>query len=215
MAEIARAGVLHARRDTVCRTRVAGRGARLRHETGIRPRRSSPRSIVCWPDTSTSAIRSTAGCCTSCSARAARMSINGPDVGNVIDLLSNRELEVFQLVARGHGTRDIATEMHVSVKTIETYRAHIKEKLRLRTAPELIRFAVNWAGQQNCRGGWDSRPLLCHPERSVQRTFRSAAATAAFNSARRSDRAFVRRRKVLRLRDTPLRMSLTHKRKTL
>ena len=78
---------------------------------------------------------------------------NGTDadkanVGNVIDLLSNRELEVFQLVDRGHGTREIATAMHVSVKTIETYRAHIKEKLRLKTAPELIRFAVNWAGQQ-------------------------------------------------------------------
>ena len=70
-------------------------------------------------------------------------------VGNVIDLLSNRELEVFQLISRGHGTREIATEMHVSVKTIETYRAHIKEKLRLKTAPELIRFAVNWAGQQS------------------------------------------------------------------
>ncbi len=73
---------------------------------------------------------------------------NTATVGNVIDLLSNRELEVFQFIGRGHGTRDIATEMHVSVKTIETYRAHIKEKLRLKTAPELIRFAVNWAGQQ-------------------------------------------------------------------
>ena len=70
-------------------------------------------------------------------------------VGNAVDLLSNRELEVFQLIGRGHGTREIATEMHVSVKTIETYRAHIKEKLRLTTAPELIRFAVNWAGQQS------------------------------------------------------------------
>jgi len=72
----------------------------------------------------------------------------GQGGGNVIDLLSNRELEVFQLIGRGHGTRDIATEMHVSVKTIETYRAHIKEKLRLKTAPELMRFAVNWVNQQ-------------------------------------------------------------------
>ncbi len=71
-----------------------------------------------------------------------------PTVGNAVDLLSNRELEVFQLIGRGRGTREIATEMHVSVKTIETYRAHIKEKLRLKTAPELIRFAVNWTGQQ-------------------------------------------------------------------
>ena len=64
--------------------------------------------------------------------------------GQIIDLLSNRELEVFQLISRGQGTREIATEMHVSVKTIETYRAHIKEKLRLKTAPELMRVALDW-----------------------------------------------------------------------
>ena len=80
------------------------------------------------------------------------LDVNGTDGpkpgGNVIDLLSNRELEVFQFIGRGHGTREIATEMHVSVKTIETYRAHIKEKFQLRTASELMRFAVNWVGQQ-------------------------------------------------------------------
>ena len=67
---------------------------------------------------------------------------------HVIDRLSNRELEVFQFIGRGQGTREIASEMHVSVKTIETYRAHIKEKLQLKTAPELMRFAVNWMTQQ-------------------------------------------------------------------
>ena len=77
-------------------------------------------------------------------------SMEGPKPGsNVIDLLSNRELEVFQFIGRGHGTREIATEMHVSVKTIETYRAHIKEKFQLKTATELMRFAVNWVGQQD------------------------------------------------------------------
>ncbi len=69
--------------------------------------------------------------------------------GNLIDLLSNRELEVFQFIGRGHGTRMIATEMHVSVKTVETYRAHIKEKLKLKTAPELMRFAVHWSNEQD------------------------------------------------------------------
>ena len=63
---------------------------------------------------------------------------------NVIDLLSNRELEVFRLLGRGRGTRDIAQEMHVSVKTVETYRAHIKQKLQLTTAPELMRVAIEW-----------------------------------------------------------------------
>ena len=64
--------------------------------------------------------------------------------GNVIDLLSNRELEVFRLLGQGRGTRDIAREMHVSVKTVETYRAHIKQKLQLTTAPELMRVAIEW-----------------------------------------------------------------------
>lgn len=64
--------------------------------------------------------------------------------GSVIDLLSNRELEVFRLIGRGRGTRDIAQEMHVSVKTVETYRAHIKRKLHLTTAPELMRVAIEW-----------------------------------------------------------------------
>ena len=67
---------------------------------------------------------------------------------SIVNLLSNRELEVLQFIGRGRGTRDIAAEMHVSVKTVETYRAHIKEKLKLKSAPELMRFAVNWVGHQ-------------------------------------------------------------------
>ncbi len=59
-----------------------------------------------------------------------------------IDCLSDRELEVFQLVGRGCGTRQIAEQLHLSVKTIETYRAHIKKKLKLRNGMELIRLAV-------------------------------------------------------------------------
>ena len=65
--------------------------------------------------------------------------------GQPVDLLSNRELEVFQFIGQGRGTREIAGELHVSVKTVETYRAHIKEKLHLKTAPELMRFALDWA----------------------------------------------------------------------
>ena len=73
---------------------------------------------------------------------------NGSSKDSVVNLLSNRELEVLQFIGRGRGTREIAAEMHVSVKTVETYRAHIKEKLKLRTAPELMRFAVDWVGHQ-------------------------------------------------------------------
>jgi DNA-binding NarL/FixJ family response regulator len=66
-----------------------------------------------------------------------------------IERLSDRELEVFRLIGQGHGTRMIAEELHLSVKTIETYRAHIKEKLGLKNATELVRQAVQWVEQKN------------------------------------------------------------------
>jgi DNA-binding NarL/FixJ family response regulator len=52
--------------------------------------------------------------------------------------LSDRELEVFRLIGEGHSTRHIANDLHLSVKTVETHQAHIKEKLSLRSARELI-----------------------------------------------------------------------------
>lgn len=58
--------------------------------------------------------------------------------------LSDRELEVFQAIGQGHGTREIARQLNVSVSTVETYRAHIKEKLALRNAMELVSAAVRW-----------------------------------------------------------------------
>ncbi|MGE5185723.1 MAG: response regulator [Acidobacteriota bacterium] len=61
------------------------------------------------------------------------------------DQLTNRELHVLELLGRGLGTREIAEQLHVSIKTIETYRARLKEKMHLRSATELVRFAVRWA----------------------------------------------------------------------
>lgn len=66
-----------------------------------------------------------------------------------IERLSDRELEVFRLIGQGHGTRQIAEDLHLSVKTIETYRAHIKEKLGLSNATELVRQAVQWVEQHS------------------------------------------------------------------
>ncbi|MCI0534875.1 MAG: response regulator transcription factor [Verrucomicrobiales bacterium] len=63
---------------------------------------------------------------------------------NHVQVLSDRELEVFRLLGQGVGTRQIARRLHVSVSTVETHRAHIKEKLELRTAMELVRRAVEW-----------------------------------------------------------------------
>jgi DNA-binding NarL/FixJ family response regulator len=64
-----------------------------------------------------------------------------------VAVLSDRELEVLQQVGLGHGTRQIAEDLSVSFKTVESHRAHIKEKLHLQTAPELMRFAVQWVSQ--------------------------------------------------------------------
>ena len=58
--------------------------------------------------------------------------------------LSDRELEVFRLIGEGHGTRQIAEELHISVKTVESYQAHIKDKLSLRSSRELMQHAIQW-----------------------------------------------------------------------
>jgi DNA-binding NarL/FixJ family response regulator len=74
--------------------------------------------------------------------------LQGADQGTGVEALSDRELEVFQLVGQGHTTRQIASRLHLSVSTIETYRAHIKEKLRLNNGTELVHRAVEWVNSQ-------------------------------------------------------------------
>jgi len=61
-----------------------------------------------------------------------------------IDRLSERELEVFQLIGQWQGTSQIANQFHLSVKTVEYYREQIKEKLNLKNASELVRYASQW-----------------------------------------------------------------------
>jgi DNA-binding NarL/FixJ family response regulator len=65
-------------------------------------------------------------------------------VQSPLEVLSDRELEVFELTGRGQGTRDIAERLHLSVKTVESYRARIKDKLNLKTTAELMQHAVQW-----------------------------------------------------------------------
>ena len=76
----------------------------------------------------------------------------GDPSGSPVDRLSDRELEVIQLIGRGLSTREIAANLNLSVKTIESHRAHIKEKLNLRNATELVQFSVQWVEQENSRG---------------------------------------------------------------
>jgi DNA-binding NarL/FixJ family response regulator len=61
-----------------------------------------------------------------------------------VDMLSDRELEVFSLIGQGLGTRSIAEKLTLSVKTIESHRAHIKEKLNLEGGTELVHYAIQW-----------------------------------------------------------------------
>lgn len=68
--------------------------------------------------------------------------------GSVADKLTDRELEILHLIGQGHGVQQIAKDLNLSAKTVETHRAHIKEKLNFQTARELARFAVQWVDQQ-------------------------------------------------------------------
>jgi DNA-binding NarL/FixJ family response regulator len=67
-----------------------------------------------------------------------------PSEASSVSELTDRELEVFRLIGEGHGTRQIAEALHLSIKTVESYQAHIKEKLSLRSARELVQHAVEW-----------------------------------------------------------------------
>jgi DNA-binding NarL/FixJ family response regulator len=66
-----------------------------------------------------------------------------------IESLSDRELEIFRLIGEGYKPSQIAKQLHLSIKTIETYRARIKEKLNLANAAELLRYSIKWAKSQN------------------------------------------------------------------
>jgi DNA-binding NarL/FixJ family response regulator len=61
-----------------------------------------------------------------------------------IERLTDRELEVFQLIGKGEGTRRIAEELHLGIKTVESYRARIKEKLKLTDGTQLLQQAILW-----------------------------------------------------------------------
>jgi DNA-binding NarL/FixJ family response regulator len=70
-----------------------------------------------------------------------------------ISQLTNREFEVFRLIGQGRGTREIAGELHLSAKTVEVHRIHIKEKLGLKDATALVHQAIRWFEMENLRGG--------------------------------------------------------------
>ncbi len=73
-----------------------------------------------------------------------RLGTDAPTTGGRLGSLTDRELEVFELIGRGLSTAAIADRLDVSIKTIETYRSNIKAKLDLKDATDLIRFAATW-----------------------------------------------------------------------
>ena len=74
------------------------------------------------------------------------------DVPLPMERLSDRELEVLELIGNGHTTRQIADELHVSMKTVQAHREHLKEKLELSDATTLARFAVHWVESEGKKG---------------------------------------------------------------
>lgn len=72
----------------------------------------------------------------------------GTNEQNPMSSLSNRELEIFELIGQGLPTRDIASRLHISPKTVDSHREHIKQKLDLHSATDLIKHAVHWVQYQ-------------------------------------------------------------------
>jgi DNA-binding NarL/FixJ family response regulator len=67
-----------------------------------------------------------------------------PADSSSVDLLADRELQVFELIGAGRSTRQIAATLHIDVSTVETYRARIKEKLNLKDSLALLQYAIRW-----------------------------------------------------------------------
>jgi DNA-binding CsgD family transcriptional regulator len=72
----------------------------------------------------------------------------GEIAGLSVDRLSDRELQVYELIGKGMSTRDIAKTLHLSIKTVESHRANIKEKFHVSSATELLQHAIHWVQSQ-------------------------------------------------------------------
>ena len=69
--------------------------------------------------------------------------------GSPLARVSDREFEILQLIGRGRNSHEIAKELHLSVKTVDTHRSHLKEKLKLKNGLQLTRYAVCWVEGRN------------------------------------------------------------------
>lgn len=79
------------------------------------------------------------------SARMMKKVVTGRlEASSPIEALTDRELEIFQMIGRGLGTRQIAEELRLGIKTVESYRARIKDKLQLSDGNQLLQHAIQW-----------------------------------------------------------------------
>jgi DNA-binding NarL/FixJ family response regulator len=77
------------------------------------------------------------------------LTAGGPKVSpRPVDRLTDRELQVLDLIGRGRTSRAIAEELQLGVATIDTYRARIKEKMNFQNAMELQHFAIRWVSER-------------------------------------------------------------------
>ena len=78
-----------------------------------------------------------------------RVAHGADDQADPVDRLSDRELEILELICKGKEVRQIAKLLHLSPKTVETHRSHIKDKLDLKNSREVARFALQWLNTRN------------------------------------------------------------------
>jgi len=78
-----------------------------------------------------------------------RVAHGADDQADPVDKLSDRELEILELIGKGKEVRQIAKLLHLSPKTVETHRSHIKDKLDLKNSREVARFALQWLSARN------------------------------------------------------------------
>ncbi len=71
----------------------------------------------------------------------------------VINQLSDRELEIFRLIGRGLSTQQVASQLHLSAKTVDAHRASIKDKLEIKSVNELISYAARWTVEEGADSG--------------------------------------------------------------
>lgn len=105
------------------------------------------------PDTIVAAIRKVARgelfISPQVSAKILQTRVRGAASVNAVETLTDRELEVLERVAQGKSTRQIANELRLSHKTVESHQARLKEKLGLERGRDLLRYAVEWRQSQN------------------------------------------------------------------